>query len=185
MRIVTLGWMMVLGSLSVGCSNVNLQRPTVGVRSMAIQEITPQGFTMLFDVDVANPNSVALPLADVDYKLGLGGVDLLDGKAKTGKERIAANESQTVALPVHVTFENLLAAEEAIRKGGGDVPYALDATFEFPSGSIALLNQPMRVPLKYNGTLRTRELLKDPMVLLRSPAARKLAERALGSILGR
>ena len=171
--------------LSAGCSGVNLRRPTLAVQSMAIQEITPAGFTMLFDVDVANPNSVALPLADVDYKLGLGGVDLLDGKAKTGKERIAANDSQTVALPVHVTFENLLAAEAAIRKGAGDVPYALDATFEFPSGAIALLNQPMRVPLKYSGTLRTRELLKDPTVLLRSPAARKLAERALGSILGR
>jgi LEA14-like dessication related protein len=185
MRVASVVLPLLLGFVSAGCSNVNLQRPIMSVESMSVQEITPQGFTMLFDVNVANPNSVALPLADVDYKLGLGGVDLLDGTARPGTNRIAANDAGSVTLPVHVTFESLLAAEQAIRRGGGDVPYSLDATFEFPSGSVPLLSQPIRVPLKYIGTLRTRELLKDPTVLLRSPAARKVAEWAVGSIFGR
>ena len=67
----------------------------------------------------------ALPLAAADYKLGLGGVNVLDGKAKPAGS-VPANGSRSVTLPVSVTYENLLSAEQAIRAGGGDVPYDLD-----------------------------------------------------------
>ena len=59
--------------LAAGCSNVNLQKPTASVTAMNLQDADANGFTMNFDVDIKNPNSIALPLSAADYKLGLAG----------------------------------------------------------------------------------------------------------------
>src|SRR5438128_4016128 len=111
---------MVFCFVDVGCSNLNLQKPTAAVTGMAVKGVDANGFTMNFDVDVTNPNSVALPLAAADYKLSLAGTNVLNGKAKP-EGSIPARESRTVTLPVTLTYENLLAAEQSIVKSGGDV----------------------------------------------------------------
>src|SRR5207237_2752704 len=126
-------------------------------------DVTAEGFTMKFDVDVANPNAVALPLSAADYKLGLGGVGVLEGKAKPGGD-LPANGSRRVALPVNVTYENLLAAEQAIRAGGGDVPYDLNAALSFDTGT-PLVGQ-LSVPLRSSGRLPLRPILQNPQPLL-------------------
>jgi hypothetical protein len=43
----------------------------------------------------------------------------------------------------------------------------------------------VRVPVRFRGTLPVRQLLKDPGLLVRSSAARKLAQDVLGGLLGR
>jgi LEA14-like dessication related protein len=180
MRLLTL---LPLCLVSFACQSV--QRPTATVRGMSLRDIDARGFTMNFDVEMENPNGFTLPLADVDYGLSLGGSKLLSGEARP-ETSLPANGSRAISLPVTLTFQELLRAEEAIRHSGGDVPYALDATFTFGGASRpeTWLNQKLSLPLKYTGTLRLRELLRDPAVLT-SPAARELAQRVLGSIFGR
>lgn len=168
--------------LLVGCVT-EVRRPTASVTDMSLGEVTPQGFTMNFKVDVENPNPVSLPVADVDYRLRLVDREFLEGSADPDAT-IPANGSMPVSLPVRVTFENLLEISDGIRRGGGDVPYELEAGFEFGGGT-PLLSDRVRVPVNFSGTLRTRELLNDPRVLLRSPAARELAEQVLGGLFGR
>jgi LEA14-like dessication related protein len=168
--------------LATGCTT-ELKRPTASVREMTVGDVTPQGFIMNFEVDVENPNPVALPVADVDYQLRLVGRDFLDGEANPDAS-IPANGSMPVTLPVHVTFENLLAISDGIRKSGGDVPYELEAGLEF-GGGMPLLSEPVRVPVRFTGTLPMRQLLKDPTVLLRSSTARELAQQVLGGLFGR
>ena len=104
-----------------GCATV--KRPTATFKTMNLTGITPTGFTLAFDLDVQNPNSVELPLSQADYKLALGGVDVVEGKAKP-EGTLPPNGNLAVTLPVTVTYENLLAAESAIRKGGGKISYA-------------------------------------------------------------
>lgn len=165
--------------LTLGCSNV--QRPTAAFRSMSIGDVTPKGFTMNVDVDVANPNAVALPLSNADYGLALGGVKVIEsGKAKPSAS-IPANGTGTVTLPIPLTFENLLATEESIRKGGGSIKYTLDAGLSFDTGLPILGVQ--RVPFAYEGTLNVKELLKNNWrTILNSPAAKELAQKALGGL---
>jgi LEA14-like dessication related protein len=185
MRLTTTARLLVLilsCPLLVGCVT-EVQRPTASVRQMSLGDVTPQGFTMNFGVEVDNPNPVALPVADVDYNLRLVGEDFLDGKADPDAS-IPANGSMPVTLPVHVSFENLLTISDGIRKTGGDIPYELEAGLEFGGGS-ALLGRPVRVPVRFSGTIPVRQLLKDPKVLLRSSAARELARDVLGGLLGR
>lgn len=163
-----------------GCSTV--QKPTASYKSMTIKEVSASGFTMAVDVDIQNPNSVALPLANADYSLSLGGVNVVkDAKIKPAAN-VPANGSQTVTIPVPVTFENLLAVEEGIRKGGGDIKYGIDAGLDFDTGMPVLGVQ--RVPFKHEGNLNVKELLtKNMSTILTGPAARKLAEKVLGGML--
>src|SRR5205823_13870500 len=77
-----LSGLLMVCTLSVGCAALNVQKPTAAVTGMAVQNVNASGFTMNFDVDLQNPNSMALPLTAADYKLGLSGTNVLEGKAK-------------------------------------------------------------------------------------------------------
>jgi LEA14-like dessication related protein len=169
--------------LSLACSQV--QRPTASLRSADVGAVTTDGFTANFALDVDNPNSFELPLTDADYALSLGGVQVTDGTVKPGGS-IPGKGSTPVTIPVRLSFERLLKAEEAIRAGGGDVPYELDGALGFSGGSgLAALGIPTKIPLKYSGTLSLRKVFADPTVLLNSPAARRLAGKGLESLLNR
>ena len=169
--------------LSLACSSV--QKPTASLRSADVGAITADGFTANFDLDVHNPNRFSLPLANADYGLSLGGVKVVNDTVKP-EGSIPAGGNQAVTIPVRLTFQDLLKAEEAIRAGGGDVPYELDGSLGFTGGGgIAALGIPTKIPLKYSGTLPLRKVFADPTVLLNSPAARRLAGKGLESLLSR
>jgi len=161
----------------VGCASLNVQKPTGNVTGMSVGEVNATGFTMNFDVDVKNPNTVALPLTAADYTVGFAGVNVAKGKAKP-EGSIPAGGSKSVSVPVTITYESLLLAEKAIIKSGGNSPYALDAGLSLNSG-IPLLGD-LRVPLQYNGTLALKDILNNPQALMQSPAARKLAQELVG-----
>jgi LEA14-like dessication related protein len=170
---------LLLGS---GCSSV--QTPTATFRNASLQNVNAQGFTLNFDIDLKNPNGFAVPLSTADYQLALAGVKVLEGKAKP-EGTIPANGTLPIKLPVNLTFENLMAAEKAIVAGKGDVAYTLDGGLSVTSSSPLMLGQSPRVPLKYEGTLKLREVLADPMIALQNPTVRRLAQQALGGMFGR
>jgi LEA14-like dessication related protein len=173
----------VFCALAAGCSSLaGVQKPSASVTSMNLGQVDSQGFTMNFGVNVANPNSIALPLAGTDYKLGLGGVSVLSGKTNA-QGTIPAKGSRDVTVPVTVAFEHLLSAEQAIRDSGGNVPYDLQGGLSFDTGNPLLGS--LRVPLRYSGTLPLKRVLSDPEALLRSEAARRLAGEVLGGFFGK
>src|SRR5207248_1703064 len=147
--------MFFLLAIAGGCSS--LQRPSANYKSMSISNVSASGFTMNLDVDLANPNSVALPLINADYSLALGGTPIIKSAKVKPASSIPAGGSATITIPVPLTFENLLSAEEAIRKGGGTVDYGFDAGLDFDTG-IPVLGV-LRAPFRHDGTLNVRELL--------------------------
>lgn len=170
---------LLLLPLASGCAAV--EKPTATFRGMDVADITPQGFTMNVDLDVHNPNSVALPLTDADYTLSLGGVNVVENSKIHPDARIPANGTGSVTIPIPVSFENLLAAGKGIRQGGGKVPWGIDAGLNFETGLPILGTQ--RVPLRHEGTLDVRELLtRNWGTILTSPAARELAQEVLGGM---
>jgi LEA14-like dessication related protein len=186
MRYLSLPVILPLVLISLACSSV--KQPTATFKGVNVTELTPQGFALAFDLNVQNPNPVALPVSGANYKLGFGGVNVLEGKAKPNAT-LPANGNTDVRLPVTVTFDNLLAAEKAIVSGGGNLPYSLtgDVSFDAGSGGNVLskaLGQSPTIPLKYEGTLDVKKLLTDPKVL-ESPAAKKLAAQLLGGFFNR
>src|SRR5688572_8232177 len=97
LKIARLLVLLLVCPLLAGCVT-EVRRPTASVRQMSLGEVTPQGFTMNFEVEVENPNSVALPVADVDYNLRLFERDFVDGEADPDAS-IPANGSMPVTLP--------------------------------------------------------------------------------------
>ena len=111
-----LPWRLALVGLFLvgGCSSV--QRPTATYRSMAVSDVTSKGFTLNVDLDVANPNSVALPLNNIDYGLALGGTKVIEQAKANPGATIPANGTGRVTIPVPLSFENLLAASERFKR---------------------------------------------------------------------
>src|SRR4051794_5509442 len=93
--------LMTLALLTAGCGSV--QRPTASFRTMSIADVSPRGFVMNVDVDVANPNSVALPLTNVDYGVSLAGVRVVDGGKVKPDASIPANGHSTITIPIPLT----------------------------------------------------------------------------------
>lgn len=92
-----------------------------------------------------------------------------------------------MTLPISLTWQNVLNAEEVIRHNRGDIPYTLEGRlgFDLNVPQLLIFKQPLRLPLRYSGVLPVRELLKDPSLLLRSPAVARLAQIAVGYIFSR
>jgi len=177
--------LLLLLVLTPGCSLLDLQQPTASLRSASVSEISPWGLTANFDVDVQNPNSFELPVNGADYKLSLGGVQVIEDQSKSSGS-VPAKGTIPVAVPVHLHFEQLIQAEREIAKTGGNVPFDLDGELEFSPGKIPL-GGPIKVPVHFTGTLLLRDavngVMRDPTTLadlLRDPTARKFLEAAIG-----
>jgi len=186
LRVATLLFVSALGT---GCAALNVKEPTASIRSADVQDLTADGLTVNFNVDVQNPNSVSIPLSAAKYKLALGGVEVLSDEAKPDAS-IPANGSAPVKLPVHLSFQRLLNAEQAIASSGGDVPYSFDGSLEFTPGKLAglPLSQPVRVPVKHSDTLRLRDMVmraaQDPQFLTNPDAQRLIRSVIGGGLLG-
>lgn len=175
----------LLCSLTLGCKSLEglgVKNPTAVVHNMNVRDIGAEGFTMDFDIEVDNPNGFALPLTNTDYRVALAGVDALSGDiAPAGS--IPANGSARVTLPINVTYQQLLEVGEALASSNGKVPYRFNASLGADAESFGGLMRDVKVPLEYEGTLDLAALLRDPDALT-SPAARELARKALGRLLG-
>ena len=85
-------------------------------------------------------------------------------------------------MPISLTYENLISAEQAIVKNGGNVPYSLDSTLVFKTG-VPLVGD-VHVPLKYSGDLPLKSILSNPKAILQSPTAQKIARELIMHFFG-
>ncbi|MEM8784040.1 MAG: LEA type 2 family protein [Planctomycetota bacterium] len=183
--LVVVAWTLGIG---MGCSSLDglgVKTPTASVRTMALTDVTAEGFTMDFDVSVTNPNAFALPLSDTTYTVALAGVDAASGSLMP-PGAIAGHATDTVRLPVRMTYQQMLDVGRALLDSGGQVPYRFEAQLAARGGgagdALSGLLGNVRVPLSYEGTLDLPALLRNPAAL-RSPVARRLAREALGGLL--
>jgi LEA14-like dessication related protein len=183
LRTIRIAIVLPLAMLACACSSI--QKPTATFESAHVGEVTPEGLTLNFQLGLKNPNAFALPVGDADYTFAVSGVEILEGEAKPAGT-LPANGSTSVTLPVKVTFSKLLEARDAIAKSGGNIPYRFTGGLSVGEGGGvgALVGKSARIPLEYEGKLPLADLLKDPAILLRSPAARELAQKVLGGMMG-
>ena len=171
----------LLGLLTLAAGCTAPQKPTATFRGMEVADVTPRGFTMNVDLDVQNPNAFALPLERAEYTLSLAGATLVEQGKVEPRGRIPAQGTETVRLPIPVSFDRLLAVGPEIRKSGGKLPYGIDAELHFDSKIPVVGVQ--RVPIHYQGRLDVRELLsRNWGTILNSPAAKELAQQVLGGM---
>ncbi|MBV2090102.1 MAG: LEA type 2 family protein [Candidatus Thiodiazotropha sp. (ex Ctena orbiculata)] len=142
-----------------GCSSLqqaeqlmNGIQPSGEVKGVKLSGLDLRGIDLLFDVEVDNPNPVAISLDGLDYDLKLLNRSFLKGQQSMGMSLAADGKSQ-VKLPVRMEFEQLLEHYSELSKHD-DVPYQLDLGLGV---DVPLLGR-VRLPISYQGRLPVPKL---------------------------
>ncbi|MCG7896736.1 MAG: LEA type 2 family protein [Candidatus Thiodiazotropha taylori] len=142
-----------------GCSSLqqaeqlmNGIQPTGEVKGVNLSGLDLRGIDLLFDVEVDNPNPVAISLDGLDYDLKLLNRSFLKGQQSMGMSLAADGKSQ-VKLPVRMEFERLLQHYSEL-SNRDDVPYQLDLGLGI---DVPLLGR-VRLPMSYQGRLPVPKL---------------------------
>jgi LEA14-like dessication related protein len=109
-----------------GCAQVEevlkaAPKPSARVTGAQLQNLTLEQVGLVFDVEVSNPYSVALPLLETGYAIDSGGQQIVAGRVQPGGS-IPAQGVASVKVPATIRFKSLLAALKGVRPGAV-VPY--------------------------------------------------------------
>lgn len=109
-----------------GCAQVEevlkaAPKPSARVTGAQLENLTLERVGLVFDVEIANPYSVALPLLDTGYAIDSGGQQIVAGRVQPAGS-IPAQGTTSVKVPATVEFSALLAALKGVRPGAV-VPY--------------------------------------------------------------
>jgi len=132
-----------------GCGELGLgpTTPTAEIVDVQVKDLAMTTATLLFDVEVSNPYSQALPLTGVEYVLSSGGERFLSGDASLEGE-IPAGGSQVLPIPVKLDFMRIVSMLQDVSPGS-TMPYDADVALsvELP------LAGTFRLPMKKSGEL--------------------------------
>lgn len=102
---VRLGGLMlaVLAGMS-GCDA--FRAPTVSVMDVTLIDVTDEALALSFVMDLANPNTAAVPLLEFRYTLAIDGKEVYAGR-RSGAVTLSAMDSRQVSLPAIVPYRAL------------------------------------------------------------------------------
>ena len=137
----------VLGSSS-GCASLEGmfdERPTAEIVKVGIAGFDAESITLAFDVAVANPYGVGLPLTRLDYSLSSRQAELVS--AATDEARvIPAGATETVPVTARVDFARVLQLLPDLRLGSlVDYEAELGISVDIPVMGV------IRLPLRHAG----------------------------------
>jgi len=127
---------LVLLAVLAGCA-----APSARLTRVSFKDIDLQSLTMIFDVELTNPNSAPLPLVDLDYELSSRGNSFFTGQAPLAGE-VPARGAKTISLPARITYSQILTALADV-KPGAVVPYKADLGLSIRVPVIGKLRLPM------------------------------------------
>ena len=130
---------------ATGCSMI--QKPSAHITGVKVRDVSVTDATMLFDVKVDNPYTVALPMSNVDYALSSQGQRFLAGKADV-QGTVPAGASKTLGVPVRISYLELIKAVKGARPGA-TIPYKADIGLSVDVPALG----PLRVPMSKDGEL--------------------------------
>lgn len=130
--VVSLALMTVAAGCTSSCSSVAeriVEKPKVALARIGLKDMTSSGATVVFGVEVDNPNPFALKLDALRYDLEIGGKAIGSGKLDQPAE-VAANTKGIVDVPVPVKFDALFnSISELMSKTTSDYRVRGEAQF--------------------------------------------------------
>jgi hypothetical protein len=134
-----------------GCGDLpgmlKFPKPDVSIAGVSMQDISFTSATMLFDVQIKNPYSAALPLVNMDYLLESGGTRFLKGAADV-QGSVPAGETKTLPFPVEIRFLDVIDIVKGANPGS-EIPYAAELGLSVDAPFYGRL----RLPMRKEGTL--------------------------------
>lgn len=103
----------------------SIKKPDLSISSVDITDISLSDLELTFDVDVDNPNQVAVNLASYDYDFLIDGSSFVKGKQPLTSQ-IKSGGTSIVQIPVRFTFSELYQTFNSIRDKD-ETPFNLKA----------------------------------------------------------
>ena len=111
--------MLAVGAGASGCDG--FRAPTVSVMDVKLIDATDEALALSFVMDLANPNTAAVPLQEFRYTLAIDGKEVYAGR-RSGGVTLSAVDSRQVLLPAIVPYR-------AVGWTPQTVPASVDYTF--------------------------------------------------------
>lgn len=122
--------------LVAGCalSGKLLEKPTVSLEEVSARDTNLTGTTLVFRLNLKNPNAIDLPLDDLTYQVFLNGNFFAEGRTDK-KVRIPARGESDVEIPLAVQYTKVLSGLGRVLRGE-DMDYRLKGDAKFAAFSI-------------------------------------------------
>lgn len=156
---------LLLGSCAELQKIASFQKPTANVTNVKFAGISFDDLNLIANVQIKNPNALAVSLAGFDYDFQVAGTSFLNGNQEESL-RIEANGASTVQIPLTVKYKELLHQFKAL-KDQDSTQYKIAAGFKF---DLPVLG-PVRVPVSHTAYL---PVVKIPKVKLASLRLKKM-----------
>ncbi|MFQ5640381.1 MAG: LEA type 2 family protein [bacterium] len=158
LRLLFVAMVCVLGCASVG-ELIKTATPKVSFSRVRLDKLSFDSATLLFDVNVENPNPVGVTLAGFDYDFILNERSFVQGNQEQGLE-IPANGANIVQIPVTLAFADIYQTFKSL-KGQDSTAYKLECGLAFELPFLGT----KRIPISKQGTF---PLLKLPKLSVES-----------------
>lgn len=109
--IAIVGLLIAFGSI-IGCSLIGrqvIENPKIEFHNVDVRDMTASGATVVFGVQIENPNPFELKVDSVRYDVDIGGKKLSSGRLAEGA-KVAANSKTIVAIPVPVRYVDVFSS---------------------------------------------------------------------------
>ncbi|KAA3618188.1 MAG: hypothetical protein DWQ05_09120 [Calditrichaeota bacterium] len=143
----------------------SLQKPTAKVTNVKFAGISFDDLNLIADVQIKNPNALAVTLAGFDYDLRVAGASFLSGD-QTETLRVEANGASSVQIPLTVNYKELYQTFKTL-KDKDSTQYKIAAGLKF---DVPVLG-PIRIPVSHTAYL---PVVKIPKIKLGSLRLKKL-----------
>lgn len=142
-----------LGELS------NVSKPEVSVSDMNVTALSLQSIELTADIEIKNPNNLAVDLNSYKYNLDINDLSFISGDEESGMN-IKAKESNIVKVPITLNYSELLETIRSLNnENDSDYNFSADLAFELPI--LGLVN----VPVQYSGKI---PVVKRPSISLKN-----------------
>lgn len=144
-------FLLVTFFLGGSCSSIktwsNIQKPVVSLVDYRVSELTLSGAELTFDVQVDNPNPLAIDLTSYSYGFEVEDHSFLNGNQTTNTQ-IDAHGSQIIQVPIHISYSQLFESIKTIASKD-EVTYSFGAEIAV---HVPILGE-VSIPVKQTGTL--------------------------------
>jgi len=100
---------LILCVIAIQCASISravITKPKVELHRVAMKDVTTSGATLIFSVQVENPNPFALKVDSVRYEVEIDGKPLGRGELEKPAE-VAGNDKAIVDIPLPVLYKDL------------------------------------------------------------------------------
>ena len=140
-----------------GCDG--FRAPVVSVGSVALVDATDEALALSFVMDLANPNTAAVPLKEFRYTFSIDGKEVYAGR-RNGGVTLSALTSRQVSLPAIVPYQAMGWTPETLP---ASVDYTITGRLQYyaPRRLTQVLfdagTRRPKVPFSSRGTIRLKE----------------------------